>query len=69
MALWPFGTRRLKEDIKQFLKSNPDIDNIDDNRKLKNIIIRDTVKIDVYEQIMMNVDIIVDILYDEFLTK
>ncbi len=59
----------FREDVKQFLKSNPDIDNIDDNRKLKNIIIRDTVKIDVYEQIMMNVDIIVDILYDEFLTK
>ena len=59
----------FREDVKQFLKSNPDIDNVDDNRKLKNIIIRDTVKIDVYEQIMMNVDIIVDILYDEFLTK
>lgn len=59
----------FREDVKQFLKSNQDIDNIDDNRKLKNIIIRDTVKIDVYEQIMMNVDIIVDILYDEFLTK
>lgn len=66
MALWPFGTRRLREDVKQLLKSNPDIDNIDDNRKLKNIIIRDMVKIDAYEQIMMNVDIIVDILYDEF---
>ena len=59
----------FREDVKQFLESNPDIDNIDDNRKLKNIIIRDTVKIDVYEQIMMNIDIIVDILYDEFLTK
>jgi len=69
MALWPFGTRRLKEDIKQFLKSNPDIDNIDDDRKLRNIIIQDMEKIDAYEQIMMNIDIIVDILYDEFLTK
>lgn len=59
----------FREDVKQFLKSNPDIDNIDDNRKLKNIIIRDMVKIDTYEQIMMNVDIIIDILYDEFLTK
>lgn len=59
----------FREDVKQFLKSNPDIDNIDDNRKLKNIIIRDMVKIDAYEQIMMNIDIIVDILYDEFLTK
>ncbi len=59
----------FREDVKQFLKSNPDIYNIDDNRKLKNIIIRDMVKIDAYEQIMMNIDIIVDILYDEFLTK
>lgn len=59
----------FREDVKQFLKSNPDIDNIDNNRKLKNNIIQDMEKIDAYEQIMMNIDIIVDILYDEFLTK
>lgn len=50
-------TTSASEDVKQFLKSNPYIDNIDNNRKLKNIIIRDIVKIDTYEQIMMNVDI------------
>ena len=30
---------------------------------------RDMVKIDVFEQLMMNIDILVDILYDEFLMK
>ncbi len=37
--------------------------------KFRNIIIRDMAKIDVYEQLMMNIDILVDILYDEFLMK
>ena len=55
--------------MKEFLKTNPDIDNYDDNVKFRNIIIRDMVKIDVFEQLMMNIDILVDILYDEFLMK
>ena len=69
MGNWPFGSRRLTEDMKEFLKTNPDIDNYDDNVKFRNIIIRDMVKIDVFEQLMMNIDILVDILYDEFLMK
>ena len=69
MADWPFGSRRMNEDIKAFLKTNPDIDNHDDKLRLCNIIIEDMVKIDVYEQLMMNIDILVDILYDEFLMK
>ena len=32
-------------------------------------VIKDMVKIDAYEQIRMNIDVIVDILYEEFLTK
>ena len=69
MGNWPFGSRRLTEDMKEFLKTNPDIDNYDVNVKFRNIIIRDMVKIDVFEQLMMNIDILVDILYDEFLMK
>ena len=69
MGNWPFGSRRLTEDMKEFLKTNPDIDNYDDNVKFRNIIIRDMVKIDVFEQLMMNIDILVDFLYDEFLMK
>lgn len=51
------------------LKVNPDANNEKDDIQLCNIIIKDMVKIDAYEQIRMNIDVIVDILYEEFLTK
>ena len=69
MASWPFGSHSMTEEMKEFLKTNPDIDNYDDDLRFRNIIIRDMVKIDVFEQLMMNIDILVDILYDEFLMK
>ena len=69
MASWPFGSHSMTEEMKEFLKTNPDIDNYDDDLRFCNIIIRDMVKIDVYEQLMMNIDILVDILNDEFLMK
>ena len=69
MASWPFGSHSMTEELKEFLKTNPDIDNYDDYLRFCNIIIRDMVKIDVYEQLMMNIDILVDILNDEFLMK
>ena len=69
MASWLFGSHSMTEQMKEFLKTNPDIDNYDDDLRFCNIIIRDMVKIDVYEQLMMNIDILVDILNDEFLMK
>ena len=69
MSSWPFGSHSMTEEMKEFLKTNPDIDNYDDDLRFCNIIIRDMVKIDVYEQLMMNIDILVDILNDEFLLK
>lgn len=65
---WPFGSYRLTQDMKDFLKNNPDLDldNFAKNIEFENIIIRDMEKIDIYDQIMMNIDIIVDILYKEF---
>ena len=69
MASWPFGSHSMTEEMKEFLKTNPDIDNYDDDLRFCNIIIRDMVKIDVYVQLMMNIDILVDILNDEFLMK
>ena len=65
---WPFGSYRVKEEMKEFLKNNPQL-NLDDtnqNIKFENIIIRDMDKIDIHYQIMMNIDIITDILYKEF---
>lgn len=68
VASWPFGSYRLTQDMKDFLKNNPDLDldNLSKNIEFENIITRDMEKIDIYEQIMMNIDIIVDILYKEF---
>ena len=67
MASWPFGSHRMTEDMKEFINTNLDLDNYDDDLRSRNIIIRDMVKIDVFEQLMMNIDILVDILYDELL--
>lgn len=69
MAQWPFCTRKINDDIRHYVKVNPDTDNEKDDIQLCNIIIKDMVKIDAYEQIRMNIDVIVDILYEEFLTK
>ena len=41
------------------------IEDYSQNNAFYNIIIQDMKKIDVYEQIMMNIDVIVDILWEE----
>lgn len=65
---WPFGSYRMNEEIMEYLNNNPNFDmkNYENNIDFKNIIIRDMSKIDVHEQIMMNIDIITDILIKEF---
>lgn len=69
MAAWPFGSYKMGEEVMEYLNTHPDFDmkNYDNNVDFTNIIIRDTYKIDIHEQIMMNIDIITDILADEFL--
>lgn len=66
VAHWPFGSKQMYEDLKEFWKDYPDIDDYSNTIKLDNIIIQDMDKIDVHKQIMMNIDIITDILYKEF---
>lgn len=67
IAHWPFGSYRIKEDLKKFFASEFDIEKIEDNIKFYNIIMQDMCKIDIHEQIMMNIDIITDILAEEFI--
>lgn len=69
VAHWPFGSKQMYEDLKIFWKDCPDIDDYTNTIKLDNIIIQDMDKIDVHKQIMMNIDIITDILYKEFLKE
>ena len=68
---WPFGSYRLRQDMKEFLKNNPspDFNDINQSIDFENIIIHDMEKIDIHYQIMMNIDIITDILWNEFNIK
>ena len=67
IAHWPFGSYRIKEDLKKFLTPEFDIEKIGDSIKFYNILMQDMCKIDVHEQIMMNIDIITDVLAEEFI--
>lgn len=66
---WPFGSYKMKNDIKDAIKNNINLDTIDGSIKMDNIITQDMEKIDIDRQIMMNIDIITDILYEEFFGK
>lgn len=65
MASWPFGSYRINQELKKFLTPEFDIDDYSQNNTFYNIIIKDMYKIDVYEQIMMNIDVVTDILFEE----
>lgn len=67
IASWPFGSYRLRQDMQEFLNNNPklDLNDISQAIKFENIIIKDMQKIDIHEQIMMNIDIIADLLNEE----
>ena len=66
VAPWPFGSYKIKEDLKKLLTPDFDIEKLDDSIKFYNILMQDMEKIDIHDQIMMNIDIITDILYKEF---
>lgn len=68
LASWPFGSYRLRKEMQKFLEiEHPiDLDNYTQCLNFENIIIADMHKIDVHDQIMMNIDTIIDILYKEF---
>ena len=66
MASWPFGTYNMRQELKEFLAKNPNLDDMSKYVDISNIITQDMEKIDIHQQIMMNIDIIVDILYKEF---
>jgi hypothetical protein len=66
MASWPFGSKSMYDEVKEFFKNPKDLDDYSTRIDFDNIVIRDMSKIDIHEQIMMNIDIIVEILYKEF---
>lgn len=66
VASWPFGSYKIKQDLKKLFTAEFDIEKLDDSIKFYNILMQDMEKIDIHDQIMMNIDIITDILYKEF---
>ena len=55
--------------MEKFIATNPDLKDNKTNIDMCNIITKDMDVIDVHEQIMMNIDVVTDILYDEFLKE
>jgi hypothetical protein len=66
LASWPFGSYRFKNEMKDFLKNPINLDDHTQCLNFENIIIADMQKIDVHQQVMMNIDIVVNILYKDF---
>ena len=66
IASWPFGGKRLKDNMKSLLTPEFNIDDYDQCLKFENIIIKYMTKIDIHFQIMMNIDIVVNLLNNEF---
>lgn len=65
IANWPFGCKKMYDDLKCFLPVY-NIGDWDHDIKFCNIITNSMEKIDVYDQIMMNIDIVVNLLNNEF---
>lgn len=63
---WPYGSKNIHDQIKEFMEEGYNLDDYRDKLVLDNIITSDMEKIDVYDQIMMNIGTLVDILYVEF---
>lgn len=66
ISSWPFGSKRISDDLQKLLTPEFDIKNYEHSIKFYNAILQDSEKIDVHEQIMMNIDVITDILAAEF---
>ena len=66
IAPWPFGSKVMNEKLKELLTADFNFDDYKQNVNLCNVITTDMQKIDIHEQIMMNIDIIVEILSKEF---
>lgn len=61
---WPYGSYKMKNKLKEFLTPEFDIEDSKQNIDFLNIITEDMEKVDIHQQIMMNLDIITKVLMD-----
>ena len=64
-----FGSYRWRTDLKALVKKVTDKDMKVEETRLTSVLTKDMISLGVYEQIKMNIDIINDILYEEFFAK
>ena len=63
LAAWPFGSYKLREDLKNIEDFNKCLD--EEFYKIENVITKEMQKIDIHKQIMMNIDVLTEILAKE----
>ena len=61
---WPFGSYKMRQEVKEFIKKEPNLDDYRTDVDFLNIITQDMQKMDVYEQVMMNHDTVTKILME-----
>ena len=64
-----FGSYRWRVDLKALVKTGTGNGKNAEEAKLTSISTKDMISLGVHEQIKMNIGIIADILYEEFLSK
>lgn len=71
IASWPFDIKNILEDLSKYYSNKKEEEQCSyiQSTYLSNIITQNMTKMDVHYQIMMNIDIITDILAEEFKIK
>lgn len=61
---WPFGSMDMIEKLHNYISTNPDVEDWRNKIDICNIITSDMKKIDVYWQIMNNIDVVTKLLME-----
>lgn len=64
LGKWPFGSYNMRQEMKKFIATSPNLDDYSTNIDFLNIVTRDMEKIDVYWQIKMNLETITRLLME-----
>lgn len=64
-----FGSYKWRVDLKTLVKTDPDKGRCSEDIMLTKVDTKEMMQVCVHDQVKMNIDIITDILYEEFLTK
>ena len=64
LGQWPFGSYKMRQEMKKFIATSPNLDDYSTDIDFFNIVTRDMEKIDVYWQIKMNLEVVTRLLME-----